>query len=215
MGARKRLGRWVGTRLANQSRVPCLYGRKGDGERESAQKRRKGGVGSHLNQSECKAGPRTPRPPMGGAHGWVERKRAGDRGGGSHRPPGWVLGWAAEETSGDRRGGGGGRVRCGLGWGRGSTIGPPRTAHPGVHRASRWVGWAGPAGASARCDAGLGGKGRGSGRRSRRWETLTSRRLQPGLRKRLREEPEPEVLPTRRGKGGAWVSGGAWAQPAR
>lgn len=81
--ARERLGRWVGTRLANQSRVPCLYGRKGDRERESAQKRRKGGADSHLNQSECKAGPRTPRPPMGGARGWVERKRVGDRGGGA------------------------------------------------------------------------------------------------------------------------------------
>lgn len=128
----------MGTRLANQSRVPCLYGRKGDGERESAQKRRKGGAGSHLNQSECKAGPRTPRPPMGGAHGWVERKRAGDRGGGATGFPAGFLGGRPRKPLGTKRW----RRREGEVWarlrpGQHDRPPPPRTAHPGVHQASR------------------------------------------------------------------------------
>lgn len=78
----------MGTLLANRKRGPRLYGRKGDEEGESAQKRREGGADSHLHQSECKAGPQTPRPPVGGAGGWVEGKGWGTRGG--RRPAAWA-----------------------------------------------------------------------------------------------------------------------------
>lgn len=71
-------------------------------------------------------------------------------------PAAGVPGWAAEETSGDRRGGGG-RVKCGLGGGRSSTIPPPRQPTSVCTGPASGRAEAGPAGASARCDAGLGG----------------------------------------------------------